>query len=89
MKPIKFPQMNCIYGKDQPEYRPLFVFKTEDGQVWSCWSLTFLERIKLLFTGRMWIGCYTFNKPLQPQLPMIGNPFKPVGRGMFKRRKET
>lgn len=68
MKPITFPEHNVIYAKDQPEYIPLPVFKsdTPQGECVSCWSLSFRERIKILFTGKIWVSLMTFNKPLTP-----------------------
>lgn len=75
MKPIAFPGHNCVFAKDQPEYLPLPVFKTENGTVVSCWQLTLKERLKILFTGKMWFTMLTFNKPLQPQRPSVDSPF--------------
>ena len=75
MNPIEFPEQNCVYAKDQPEYLPLPVHKTEYGIVISCWALTWRERFKLLFTERMWLSVLTFRHPLQPQLPSVDSPF--------------
>lgn len=75
MTPIGFPEQNCVYAKDQPEYLPLPVHRTPDGQVTSCWSLSLRERVKLLFTGRLWWTVLTFNTPLQPQCPHVDRPF--------------
>lgn len=75
MKPIEFEGMNRVYAENQPEYLPLPVRKAEDGEVVSCWKLTWWERVKVLITGKMWFACLTFNQPLQPQLPMIDKPF--------------
>lgn len=68
MKPIEFPEQNVVYAKDQPEYQPLPAFKDkgEMGQVISCWQLSFTERIRLLFTGKLWVMLATFHKPLTP-----------------------
>lgn len=74
MKPIDFKGSNIVFAKDQPEYLPLPAWKSEDGQVVSCWKLSWKERIKLLFTGKMFFMVMTFNKPLQPQLPSVDNP---------------
>lgn len=73
MKPLEFKEQNCVYAKDQPEYQPLPAFKTNDdmGTVVSCWGLSFKERVKLLFTGRIWVGLATFNKPLTPSFLTI------------------
>jgi hypothetical protein len=44
MKPTEFLEQNCVYAKDQPEYLPLPVHRTEDGMVISCWALTWRGR---------------------------------------------
>ena len=68
MKPISFPEQNTVYAKDQPEYQPLPAFKSETpmGEVISCWKLSFTERIRILFTGKLWVCLCAFNKPLTP-----------------------
>lgn len=74
MKPVKFKGYNVVYAKNQPEYLPLPAHKSEDGQVTSCWSMTWKERLKVLFTGKVYWMVMTFNKPLQPQVPLVDNP---------------
>ena len=74
MKPIGFPGQNCVYAENQPEYVPLPVHETADGMVTSCWKLTRWERVRVLFTGRIWWQALTFNQPLQPQRPCATNP---------------
>ena len=68
MKPIKFKEVNVTYAKDQPEYQPLPAFKNNslEGEVISCWRLSLKERIRVLFTGRIWLELLSFNKPLTP-----------------------
>jgi hypothetical protein len=70
MKPIKFKEQNVVYAKNQPEYIPLPAFKnnSEKGEVISCWHLSFMERVRLLFTGRIWLSLCSFNQPLTPSL---------------------
>jgi len=75
MKPIEFKEMTCILAKDQPQYLPLPVHIDKDGIVTSCWKLSLKERIKMLFSSKIWISVMTFNKPLQPQLIHVNNPF--------------
>ena len=89
MKPIGFPEQNCVYAKDQPEYLPLPVHKTEDGMVISCWALTWRERFKMLFTGRMWWSVLTFNYPLQPQLPSVNRPFTDTANDSDQRHQSA
>ena len=68
MKPIKFKDQNITFAENQPEYQPLPALRleTKEGEVISCWKMSFKERIKILFLGKIWLSIYTFNKPLMP-----------------------
>lgn len=68
MKPVEFKHQNIVFAKDQPEYQPLPALRIDspNGEVVSCWKLTFKERIKIIFTGRVWLSLMSFNKPLTP-----------------------
>lgn len=68
MKPIKFKEANVTFAKDQPEYQqlPALKLETQQGEVITCWNLTFKERLKILFTGKLWMCLLSFNKPLTP-----------------------
>lgn len=74
MKLIEFPEQTTVYAKDQPQYLPLPCYKRDDGVIYCCWQVSFLERIKILLTGKVWHSIMTFNKPLQPQLLMADKP---------------
>jgi len=78
MKPIQFKEVNKVYAKNQSEYLQLPVYEDSEqgGRVFHCWKLSALERIKILFTGKLWINVLNFHKPLQPIKPMIDSPFK-------------
>lgn len=67
MKAIDFPESNSVYAKKQPEYLDLPTFKSPDGIVTSCYTLTWKERLQVLFGAKIWLSLMTFNKPLQPQ----------------------
>lgn len=71
MKPIQFKGANVVYAKDQPEYIPLPAFKDEskEGIVVTCWELSFWDRVRLIFNGKLWLSIWTFNQPLQPVRP--------------------
>lgn len=73
MKPINFPEVNVTFAKDQPEYQPLPAFRDPgpEGAVISCWQLSWKERIKILFTGKLWLSLWSFHKPLTPSLPTV------------------
>lgn len=68
MKPIKFKHQNTTYAVNQDEYMNLPALKldTEKGEVISCWELSFKERIKILFSGKIWLMLVSFNKRLTP-----------------------
>ncbi len=74
MKPIQFPYANSVFAKNQPEYIPLPAY-TDGSLVVSSWSLTWRERVHILFTGVLWIRQLTFGRPLQPLCPQVSNPF--------------
>ena len=75
---IRFPECNVVYAENQPEYRPLPALKMEDGEIVTCWKLSIGERLKILFSGRIWLNVLTFNKPLQPLLMSVNKPFKVI-----------
>jgi len=54
------------FAKDQPQYIPLPALKFQDGLVVTRWSLSWRERISVLFGGSVFLGLLTFNGPLQP-----------------------
>ena len=68
MTPKKFPEVNITFAKDQPEYQSLPAFRNESpqGEVITCWNLSFKERVRVLVKGEIWLCLLTFNKPLTP-----------------------
>lgn len=68
MTPLKFKGHNVVFAENQPEYIPLPAFKNNSphGEVVTCWQLSFLERLQILFTGKLWMQMLTFNQPLTP-----------------------
>jgi len=76
MEIYKFKECNVTYAANQPEYIPLPAHKDVEGCVTSCWSLSFIERIKVLFTGKIFLQCLTFNQPLQPLIMSVSNPVR-------------
>ena len=66
MTPKKFKGSNVVFAENQPEYIPLPAFQSEEGVVVSCWNLSFLERLSILFKGELWLSMLTSNKGLTP-----------------------
>jgi hypothetical protein len=83
MKPVDFKESNITFAKDQPPYLPLPAWRNDKGTVISCWSLSLIERLKVLITGKIWIRTLTFNQPLQPQRLDVDYPFNRRGGGVF------
>ena len=72
MKAIKFKGSNVVFAENQDEYKqlPAYYDKTQDeGVVVTCYKLSFVERLRVLLFGKLWLAVMTFNNPLQPQLP--------------------
>ncbi len=79
MEPVKFKESNCTFAKDQPEYLSLPVWRKPNspkGIIVCCWKATFMERIKILFSGKLYLSLLTFNKALTPNRIYAENPVK-------------
>lgn len=76
MKAVPFKEANVLFARDQKQYNPLTAFKDESGVVVSCWELSWLDKMRVLFTGKVWLKLHTFNQPLQPQLLQTEYPFE-------------
>jgi len=74
MEPIPFKGHNIVFAKDQPEYQTLLAYRSPDGVVVTCWSLSGEELMTILQTGRIWLTQLTFLSPLQPILPSLDTP---------------
>ena len=66
MEPKNFPQVNAIFGADQPEYKPLPALQTSDGYVVMCFQMTEAEKKRVAETGEIWISLLTGGGALQP-----------------------
>lgn len=74
MIPIEFKEQTGVLAKDQPEYLPLPVWQDGETTI-SCWKFSIWERVKILFGCPLWLWQKNFGRPLQPQLPVVENPF--------------
>ena len=81
MEPVKFPECNVTFAKDQDEYLDLPAFRSNEGEVVSCWTMGLRERLKVLFTGKVYLTLLTFNRKLQPQRLTVDKPVKFVEEG--------
>lgn len=77
MKPSAFPQANMILTKppdmSDEQCGSLQVHRS-DGQFISCWSLTWRDMIRLLWTRRIWLWVLSDAHP--PVAIQVESPFK-------------
>ena len=68
MKAVKFKHCNIAYAENQEEYETLHGLKldSEKGEFIFCMKLSFWERLRVLFLGRIWVSLLTFNSSLTP-----------------------
>jgi len=76
MEIIEFDEQTTVFAENQPEYRPLpaHQFNDAEGRIAFCWKLSWSERLKVLFTGKLWHQVLTFNALLQPQKLEVTKP---------------
>lgn len=70
-------EVEVVFGANQTkDYSPLPAIKVADkeGRVITSWHLTLWERLRVLWTGRIYLQQLTFNQLLQPQLMTVDEP---------------
>jgi hypothetical protein len=84
MTPIAFDGSNAVMGAGQSEYRLLPAHRATDheGTVTTCWGLSWRQRFRVLFLGRIWMQQLTFQEPLQPILLRTTRPLLGVSQAM-------
>ncbi len=75
-RPINFDESNCTYkapdGKSTITIKDLKVYK-DSKQIISCWKFSLWDKIKLLFTGKLYLGVLGYSQP--PVWIHVDNPF--------------
>ena len=80
MKPVSpvFPGVlgipEVVYAKDQPEYHPLPAYRDNEGIVTARWHMDWRERLRVLWTGDVYVSIKTFNMNLQPSRVSVEPP---------------
>jgi hypothetical protein len=91
MRPVEFKQANKNLlppSKVDVPCKSLPVF-SNGRQCVSCWQLTLLERVKILFTGKIWLGVLGKTQPplyLEVTIPFLETKTK---KSLFKKYYET
>ena len=80
MKPIEFKEQNVVFAKDQKEYQPLPALRFDNGEVLTCWKVSWKELLRIAFTRKIWVAQLSFNNPLQPQY-ITANKYDVIKKG--------
>jgi hypothetical protein len=82
-----------VWAKDQPQYQPLPSYVHEDGTVISRWRCGWLDRLRILLTGNLWLFVLrpTF-APLQPvsietEKPLVMRGWKLLGADSYEHER--
>ncbi len=67
MELIEFADQTVVIARDQPQYNPMPAHVDIAGVVTCQWKLSWRERAKVLFSGRIWHQIHTFGSAIQPQ----------------------
>ena len=67
------------FAAEQPEYKPLPAHVEPDGTVTTRWHVGWMDRLRLLLVGDLWLQVLTLHQPLQPMsltstCPLVGGP---------------
>jgi len=62
-RPVKFKQANAELTKNNEISMPVYI-DHEIGCIISCWKMPFIRRLKVLFTGRIWLNVLSKKHPL-------------------------
>jgi len=68
MKAIEFEECNHKFAERQDQYHTLpgHIQQEIPGEFKFCMKLEFWERVRILFTGKMWCSLLTYGRDLQP-----------------------
>lgn len=76
MKPVEFEGMNGTAAKNQPPYKALPMYR-DDKYVVSCWKMNWRERLKALWTGRIWMNLlHSPHQLITPSLLDVNSPLR-------------
>jgi hypothetical protein len=73
---------SVVYAKDQSEYIPLPASRTSDGEVVTCWKLSWRARLAILLGADFYVTLLTFNKPLTPIRVSVEKPIYVVAESL-------
>ncbi len=71
-------QLEIVYAKNHPEYKPLRALKSPNGRILTRWHPTAEQRAAIADGADIFLQILTFNKPLQPLLLIVANGFDPL-----------
>lgn len=82
MKPVEFPEQNCVFGEGQKQYQPLpaLSLPTRQAPVITCWELTNEEIEVIRQTKRIYVSQLRFFSPriIKGRTTMAANTLQPI-----------
>jgi len=63
-RPVKFKQANSEFRTKNDEISMPVYIDYETGCIISCWKMPFIRRLRVLFTGRIWLNVLSEKHPL-------------------------
>lgn len=68
MEPINFKEANLTLAKNQPQYKqlPVYYDPHNSGVMIYCYKVSWLERLRILFSGKIWASQLTYNNGFNP-----------------------
>lgn len=83
-RPVRFPEANRTLTKpaDMKEECGELPVLVDGYSCVSCWRVSFLDRLRLLLRGRIWLGVITGNTKTQPPVWILCRyPFEKQAKG--------
>lgn len=75
MRLIEFPEQTTTIANKVPDYRAMHAHLSIDKAVFTCcWKLTWVERLQVLITGKIWQQIQTHGAPVQPHTLTVEKP---------------
>lgn len=80
MKAIEFKGFNQTFGLNSKVFPKMPAYQSADGNVVTCWKMSFAQKMLVLFTGKVWVYTVTQKANLQYFKLTPTRPFKRINR---------
>ena len=81
MKPVDFSGSNFTFSRFASEYDEPTPMRMVEDTAFICFKMTWREKLKVLFTGKIWVEYQRVKRPINGVLPSVNNPIKKQKNG--------